>query len=426
MSLQEEPSSPRWTTNTKLVIGLALGAIMVVLLIRFKDFLAPLMLSVLLAYLFHPAANFFNRKLKIPWQAIVPILYILLFLVIIGLLAWGGISIADQVQNLIKFFQELSTDLGGWIESISSQPLKIGPYTFSLELDDLWNELLNSIQPILANLGNLVGSLASGIGSTVTWLVFILLISYFILAGSNSAQTGLIKIRIPKYQEDFAKIGQQLGHIWNAFLRGQLLIILITVAYYSALLSILGVRYFFLLAIMAGLARLLPYIGPFVVWVTYALVALFQTNYFGLPPLPYALIVVGCAWFSDVLLDNLLVPRVMSDALAIHPAAVLVMVIISARLFGIVGVLLASPLLASIKLIFNYIFCKLSDQDPWTGLKVITPPEPLPVTINRFVKRLLIFVKMTWKWMKKTYYGAINILDKIRGKLKGENHDRKL
>lgn len=426
MSLQEEPSSPRWTTNAKLVVGLALAAVMVVLLIRLKDFLAPLLLSVLLAYLFHPAASFFNRKLKIPWQVIVPILYILLFLVIIGLVAWGGISIADQVQNLIKFFQELSTDLGGWIESISSQPLKIGPYTFSLELDDLWNELLNSIQPILANLGNLVGSLASGIGSTVTWLVFILLISYFILAGNNSAQTGLIKIRIPKYQEDFAKIGQQLGHIWNAFLRGQLLIILITVAYYSALLSILGVRYFFLLAIMAGLARLLPYIGPFVVWVTYALVALFQTNYFGLPPLPYALIVVGCAWFSDVLLDNLLVPHVMSDALAVHPAAVLVMVIISAELFGIIGVLLASPLLASIKLIFNYIFCKLSDQDPWTGLKVTPPPEPLSVTINRFVKRLMDIVNKTWKWIKNIYHGAINMLNKIKGKLKGEKNDREL
>ena len=215
MSLQEEPSSPHWTTNTKLVIGLALAAIMVVLLIRLKDILAPLMLSVLLAYLFHPAVSFFNRKLKIPWQVITPILYIFLFLVIIGLVAWGGISIADQVQNLSKFFQELTTDLGGWIESISSQPLTIGPYTFSLELNDLWNQLIGSIQPIVANLGNLIGSLASSIGSTVTWLVFILLISYFILAGSNSAQAGLIKIHIPKYQEDFTKLGQQLGHIWN-------------------------------------------------------------------------------------------------------------------------------------------------------------------------------------------------------------------
>jgi predicted PurR-regulated permease PerM len=55
----------------------------------------------------------------------------------------------------------------------------------------------------------------------------------------------------------------------------------------------------------------------------------------------------------------------MSDALEVHPAAVLVMVIISASLFGLVGVLLAAPVLASLKLIFTYIVRKLMDADPW-------------------------------------------------------------
>jgi predicted PurR-regulated permease PerM len=86
----------------------------------------------------------------------------------------------------------------------------------------------------------------------------------------------LFRIQVPTYQEDITKLCNQLSHIWNAFLRGQLLIFAITVAYYSVLLSILGVRYFFLLAILAGLARFVPYIGPFVAWTTYGLVALFQ------------------------------------------------------------------------------------------------------------------------------------------------------
>lgn len=391
MTIEEKPSSPNWSTTTKLVVGLALAGIIILLIIRFQNILAPLLASVLLAYLFHPLATFFNKKLKIPWRLITTVIYLLLFAIIVGLLTWGGISIVEQVQNLIRLIQNLITDLPGFFEEISSKPLMIGPFAFDLsklELDNLWSQVAGMVQPVLSQLGSLIGSLASGIGSTLTWLVFILLISYFILAESNRAS--LIRIKIPKYQEDIYKLGRQLGNIWNAFLRGQLLIFVITVAYYSLLLSVLGVRYFFLLALLAGLARFVPYVGPFVAWTTYGLVALFQPLHLGMQAFPYALLVVGCAWLSDFLLDNFVVPRVMSDALAIHPAAVLVMVIISASLFGFLGILLAAPVLASVKLIITYLFRKLSDLDPWGDLKVIKAPDPLPVIFKR-----------NWKGIKK-------------------------
>jgi len=297
------------------------------------------------------------------------------------------------------------TDLPGFFEEISSKPLVIGPFEFDLaklELETLWTQVAGIVQPLLAQLGSLIGSLATGIGSTLTWLVFILLIAYFILSESNKAN--FIRIVIPRYQEDIQKIVTQLGHIWNAFLRGQLLIFVITVAYYALLLSVLGVKNFFLLAFLAGLARFVPYVGPFVAWTTYGLVALFQTEHLGMQPLPYALLVVGCAWFSDFLLDNFVVPRVMSDALAIHPAAVLVMVIISASLFGFLGILLAAPVLASIQLIVTYLISKLADQDPWLNLRVIQPPEKLSV----------IFIRQ-WQRTKKAFL-RINIFKRDTAK----------
>jgi len=159
------------------------------------------------------------------------------------------------------------------------------------------------------------------------------------------------------------------------------------------------------LAILAGLARLVPYVGTAVAWTTYGLIALFQVNHFGMQPFPFALLVVGCAWGSDLLLDNFMVPRVMSEALAIHPAAVLVMVIISANLFGILGMLLAAPVLASLKLILTYLIRKLSDQDPWTNLKVIAPAEPINVTLNRLVSGVKGFWYKIRDLSKKIYYG---------------------
>lgn len=426
MSTQDRSSSPHWTNTTKLVVGLTLAGLLLMLIIRFQNILAPILISFLLAYLFHPIASFINKKLKIPWAVISLLLYLILFAVIIGLLTWGGISIVEQVQNLIRYIQDLITKIPVFFEDLSSKPLEIGPFSFDLsrlELESLWTQLLNIIQPILSQMGSLIGSLASGVGNTFIWLVFTLLISYFILAESNAAQANLIKFQVPRYQADFSRLGQQMGHIWNAFLRGQLVIFFITVAYYAVLLSILGVRYFFLLAILAGLARFVPYVGTFVAWTTYGLVALFQTNGFGMQQFPFALLVVGCAWVSDLLLDNFMVPRVMSDALEIHPAAVLVMVIISASLFGVLGMLLAAPVLASAKLILTYIIRKLSDRDPWEGLKVIAPPEPIPVVLKRLFDNIISVLKKVWGFLQKVYHGIAALFQKTKSRTKGEKND---
>ena len=126
------------------------------------------------------------------------------------------------------------------------------------------------------------------------------------------------------------------------------------------------------------------------------------------------------SWVSDLLLDNFMVPRVMSDALEIHPAAVLVMVIVSASLFGVLGMLLAAPVLASIKLLLTYIIRKLSDQDPWAGLKMIAAPEPIKVTLGRLVAGITVIAKKVWSFLKRVSHGIMNILNKTRSISKGE------
>jgi predicted PurR-regulated permease PerM len=384
--------SPRWSNTAKLVVGLTIAGIGAALLFRFQNILAPILFSFLLAYIIHPIASFFNKRFKIPWRLISVLIYLVLLLGILGLLTWGGISIVEQIQNLITFLQGLIGDLPGFFADLSAEPLKIGPFALDLskfDLNTLWTQLQSVIQPILSQVGTLIGSIASGAASTVTWTIFILLISFFIMSESNGARTDMLNITIPNYQEDISRLGKQLSMIWNAFFRGQLIIFFITVTFYSILLGVLGVRYFFMLAIIAGLARFVPYVGPFVAWTTYGLVALFQVNHFNLLPLPYALIVVGSALLSDLVIDNFVSPRVLSNALEIHPAAVLITVLISGTLFGFIGVLLAAPVLASLKLIGTYIVRKLMDLDPWEGLKTFPKPEPLEKIFKRARKRFI-------------------------------------
>ncbi len=407
-----EPSrtpSPNWTPTTKLVIGLSLSAILVLLLISFRSFLAPVILAVILAYLIYPWANRIQRLTHIPWRIVVGILYMLSLFTLLGLLAWGGITLIEQVQNLIRFLQGAINDLPGFITRITATPQTIGPFSLDfsrLDLNTIINQLLGIIQPLLSQAGNLVGTVASSAAGIIGWTIFALLLSYFIVSETPGGLQRMIQLPLPAYREDLRRIGQELTIIWNAFLRGQLILFTITASIYTITFAILGVHYYFGLALMAGLARFLPYIGPAISWTTDAIVA-FSQGYaiFGIPQEHYMLLVLGTAWVTDTIIDNLISPRLISNALKIHPAAVMVCALIAFNLVGITGIVLAAPVLATTKLIFDYIVHKLLDLDPWADFERTSPPVPLNQlllqNIQHFLKLARHAALRTRDWLQR-------------------------
>ncbi len=382
MHSKKVEKSPSWNNTTKLVVALVMIALFAFFIIRFNNILAPLFFAFLLAFLLYPIPDFFKEKLKISWRITAIILYLILLLIFLGLITLGGFAVFDQLSSLIRFIQFEIKGLPDFLDELSKLRYEFGGFVIDfseIDLVSIGNQLLSLIQPVLSGLGTVVGSLAGKAAAMVGWSLFSILISYFILSEAKGARSDLIKIDIPGYNYDIQQMGIEIKRIWNAFLRGQLTIILITIIVYIILLGALGVNFYYGLAFIAGLARFVPYIGPAVAWTSYGLVALFQgTTIFGLESFPYALLVVGIAWITDVILDNFVVPRLMGDALKVHPAAVLVAVIISANLFGIIGVLLAAPVLATTKLIGRYIYNKMFDFDPWEKIsldRISTEPK---------------------------------------------------
>jgi len=394
--------SPKWSNNTKLVIALTFVAALALLLVSFKKILAPTLLAIVLAYLLYPIVTMLHQKLRLKWRLSATLLYVILLLILLGLLTWGGFAIFEQAQNLIKFLQNTLNNLPELLAQWSTETIAIGPFTFDMsrfDLTALTQPLLGAIQPILTRTGSLLGSIAGGAATTIGWSIFILLFAYFTTAETEGSPGKLIDIRIPGYAYDLQRMGEELGKIWNGFLRGQLILIFLTIAVYTALLGILGVRYYFGLAVLAGLARFLPYIGPAIAWVTYALVCIFQGSTFAnLTPVAYAVVVVGAGMITDWIIDNIVNPRLMSNALRVHPAAVMIAVLVAASWLGLIGIVLAAPVLATVKLLINYATRKLFDQDPWEGIQTIPTNPPLPLWMLRFQDW---FLKIQWPWKKK-------------------------
>ena len=365
----ETSTSPNWGPSTKLVVGLSVVAFAAALLIYFRQIIGPLVLAFILAYVFFPLVSRLKEWLHISWRTAVNIIYLLLIIILGGLSTLTGLAVVQQIQSLISFVEGFVNDLPELVESLTTQEYTIGPIPIDFsqfDLTALAEQLLQSLQPLLGQAGSIVTQVAASAATSVGWGLFVLLISYFLLSESGRFPGSLVRIDIPGYNNDIHRLGNQLGTVWNSFLRGQLILSFLIIISYYVLLNILGTRAALAISLMAGLARFIPYLGPLVTWIVTAIVAFVQTgNYFGLEPYQYALLVLVACLLLDQIFDNLIGPRILGETLGVHPAGVLIAAIIVARLIGIIGLILAAPTLATVNILGRYILRKMFDQEPW-------------------------------------------------------------
>jgi len=352
-----------------MIVGLSIAAIVLVIVAYFRSMIGPLLLAFTLSFLLQPVAGFVHRKFHLSWRWAVNIIYLILALIAIGLITLSGLAIFQQAQSLVSFLDRFIQTLPELASDLSARTFEFGPFRLNfsqMDLQAITDQILNTVRPIVGQAGTLLGKFATSAATFFTWGFLIMIISYFLLAETNQLRKNLLGIEIPDYNRDLQLLGQKLSTTWSIFLRGQLLISLLSVVAYYIMLSILGVRLSIVIALMTGLARFVPYVGPFVTWSTTAIVTFLQGgNYFNLQPLVYVVFVIACCIILDMIFDNMVVPRVLGQALGLHPAAVLIAALISARFIGLIGVVLAAPMLASINLVGSYIARKMLDLPPW-------------------------------------------------------------
>ena len=383
--------SPIWSDTTKLIVNVLILITVIGLLVKFSSLVTPLVIALLLALIIHPIAELLSTRFKIPWGLAVNLIFLIVVILLIALITMGGLALIQQIQDLIVFIQEKLPNLPAFLTEITSKTMKFGPFAIDLtriNWTDIGNQLINYVQPLLAEMGGFIGSFASGAAQVVGTIFLALILSYLLTGETGGKREKILILNIPDYQYDFERMLNEIKLIWNAFLKGQAIVILIRIILYSILLGALGVRFYVGLAIGAGIANLVPYLGVAVAWVTYFFVALFQgTTLFGLDSFSYALIVTGSAWLLDNLYDNTVTPRVMGGALKLHPAAIMVAAIVGLNLFGLLGMFLAAPVLASLKLVFQYAQRKMQDKDPWENIqREFEKEEDLPLLGRMFRK----------------------------------------
>ena len=368
--------SPRSRTIVIWIGVILLGLI----LLEAAHALAPFAWALITAYLLHPLVSLIHRKTRLPKHIITLWLYAMITLIITLLVINLGPVLIDQVRDFNDEIPVMSDDIEQWIEQNQQERLNqlgIDDAYVEERLQDLGTELAGSLSQAALPL------LFSTVSIAIEFLIYLVASFYFIVYGDRFLNTFRAALR-HRYHGEFDRIVEEINRTLGAYIRGQaILVAIMTVASYVAL-SILDVKYALIIAIATGFLELIPLIGPWLAGGIAVTVSIFQdTTPFGWSHLTLAM-VIGLIYFGlRQLEDAFVIPNVIGRFVNLHPLLVIFCIVVGTALGGMLGLILAVPIAAVLKILSSYLFAKLITREH-RQVEVIASREQLEAVVAQF------------------------------------------
>lgn len=367
--------SRRWSAQAKLVVVIATMIAVVWALFRFSSLLSPLIIAVILAYLLTPLVNWLHRRARFPRVVALLVVYIIL----LGLISVVPLLV---VPPLVKEFGNFRLDLESIIVNVISflsRPISV--LGFVLEPPNIYDQLVATLRDLLSPMAVSAVSILMGIASSLVWLIFILVVSFYLIKDADPIMHYLRGMIPPDLRPDADRLIAEIGDIWNSFFRGQLVLSATVGVITGVVVTALGLSNGAILGLLAGVLEVIPNFGPVLAAIPAILLALFQGSKF----IPigngwFALVIAGAYVLIQQIENNYLVPRIIGRSVKLHPVVVLVGAVAGAYLGGILGVFLAAPVIASVRVLGRYLYRKVLDMEPFEPVLVpLREPEPMPI-----------------------------------------------
>jgi predicted PurR-regulated permease PerM len=239
----------------------------------------------------------------------------------------------------------------------TSSPAAVPP-----SLDTILQPLSSALKSVMETSANLVGAAFS----RAAMIVFIFLASIYISLDADTYRGALLQAVPADFQPEISTLFDRIQRMWGAFFQGELRLMLVIGGITTIGLTSLGMPGALYLGIIAGLLEIVPTIGPIIAAVPAVIVALVQGSAF-LPigNLAFAGLIIVFYVLVQQLENNLIVPRVLGDAVELPPLVVMTGAVIGASVGGILGVMLATPVIATGREILGYLYRKLLDKEPF-------------------------------------------------------------
>ena len=343
-----------WQRRFRLLAALALTVILLVAVWKLLTVLLPFLLSGVVAFLLLPLVNAaeryapgHRRRPRAVRAAAAGLLTLLVIVIVLGILALAlgqllrqSVALYDYAPNFLKELQEIWRELQAWYEQ--RVPANVRAF-IDPRLTDLQNALATAA---LNALEKLVSIARSGL-SLVISLAAVPLILFYLLYDPAALGRGILRLAPPPLRGDLSAIARLAGTAVGSYIRVQLLMALLVGVVIGLSLWALGVPRAAILAVIAGLAELVPVVGATISLVVASAITLLSAP----AKVP---IVIALYLLVQTLQNVLLSPRFQGEALEVHPLTIVLALTIAGAFLGFWGVLAAAPLTAAGYRILRY------------------------------------------------------------------------
>lgn len=308
-----------------------------------REVVALLFIAIVLASVFDPWVDWF-QKYKIPRAVSILTIYVILIALIGLVIVLMVPPIAEQIGQLARNFPLYYDRLVGFFSGLTN--------------NNYHPTLPQTLQTISTSLGQTTQSVFStltGIFGGVVSFVLVLVITFYLTVEEQIVKK-TINFFVPqqrrKYVGDLINRMQTKMGMW---LRGQLVLMLVIGVVTYIGLTILGVKYALILAVIAGILEIIPYIGPWLSGIPAVIVGFSDSLW-------KVILIVVLYLVIQQLENSLIVPKVMQKAVGLNPIIVIVALMIGGKLGGVIGTLLAVPVAAAIGVYLNDIIPKPTEE----------------------------------------------------------------
>lgn len=317
-----------------------------------SDLFSTIIVSIILAYAINPIINYLEKR-KIARGKAVLIVYIAIIAIVIIL----GVSVIPkavrEIKNLAVNFPAYVDELLRMIENFTNNlsgvagelppPLKGIEDTVEGSIKELEVILGNSIKSFIVSFVNLISKAVS--------IVLTPILIYYFVVDKDNFKNIIIKLIPDNYEEDVIELAKIIDSSLILFIRGRLIMSIYIAIATTFLLLFMRIEFAIVIGIITGLFDIVPYIGPFL---GYLPAVFFGALSSPVKALWISIFFVGIQWVEN----NILAPKIIGDNMGLHPMIILLSIIVGGGVFGVFGMILSVPVVATVKIIIEFLIKK--------------------------------------------------------------------
>lgn len=344
----------------KRITVIVLVSVVVIFLLKVADVLPPFIWATVVAYVLNHPLSILVSKTGWPRWTWAVLFYVVFFGVIALALFWLIPNVGGEAREFVKDAPTIRQNVDNYLQQNNG----VNVAGVSIDTETAQNIISSTLTTATGTARDVAPSALSRTARFLIDFVLFLVVTFYLMLTGGSFISNTVTTLPLKYRREVGDLVMRIDRVLSAYIRGQFILIGIMTTAAFIVLTILGVHYSFILAIMTGVLELVPFVGPYSAIVISSAVAFFQPHgNFGLSGLPLALIVAALYFTIRQVEDYVVVPAVIGKMVELPSLVIIFVVLAGSALLGPMGLLLGVPITAAIKIVVGYLYYKLVDAD---------------------------------------------------------------